>query len=107
MAEHRRQRGVVIAVAPVLVGLAHPARDNPDQKLVRPRVAQIEPLDAERAKSLARNGSGDLHVKELLCEWIFQLSVLVLGRMDDHLLVPGQILIESAALYVLELHHDG
>src|SRR6266536_1466592 len=59
--EYRRQRRVVIAVTPVLVGLAHAAGDDPDQKLVRPRIGQLHLLDAELAKSLARDGSGDLH----------------------------------------------
>src|SRR5947209_16396237 len=35
-----------------------------------------------------------------------QLSVLVFRRIDDHLLVPGQVLVEPASLHVLELYHD-
>src|SRR5205814_5719711 len=61
MAENRRQWRVEIAVAGVLVGLAHPARDDLDQKLVRTRIGQLERLDAERAELLARDGACELH----------------------------------------------
>ena len=64
--EHRRQRRVVIAVAPVEVSLAHPARDDLDQKLVRARFGQLQRLDAEVAEPLSRDGRKDLHAAILL-----------------------------------------
>jgi hypothetical protein len=52
---------VVVAVAAVQVSLAHPARDDPDQRLVRPRVGQFERVDGERAEFFAHDGGGDVH----------------------------------------------
>src|SRR5579883_2786659 len=37
---------------------------------------------------------------------ILQLAVLILGRINDHLAVPGLVLVEARALHVLELNHD-
>ena len=34
----------MLAVATVQVGLAHAARHDPDQRLVRPRIGQFEPI---------------------------------------------------------------
>src|SRR5262249_13603654 len=42
----------------------------------------------------------------LVCERSLQLAVLVLGRIEDDLLVTGHVLIEPAALNVLELHEQ-
>ena len=105
MSEHCRQRRVVIAIPPVLVGLAHPARNDFHQQLVRTRLAKREPLDAEWPESF-RATAAVICMQTLFREWIFQLAILVRGRMDDHLLVAGEILVEAAALYVLELDHD-
>jgi hypothetical protein len=52
---------VVVAVAPVQVGLAHAAGDDPHQGLVRPRIRQIDLLDAESAGFLAHHGGSDFH----------------------------------------------
>src|SRR5207247_9984428 len=59
VAEHRRQRHVEVAVAPVLVSLAHAARRGPDEKLVGPGVRQLDLLDGEWAELLACDGGGD------------------------------------------------
>jgi hypothetical protein len=40
---------VVVTVATVQVGLAHAARHDPHQCLVRPRIGQLELVDGERA----------------------------------------------------------
>src|SRR3954467_11544502 len=53
VAEDRRQRRIIIAVPSVQVGLAHPARDDPYQQLVRPRIRQVQLFDAE-ASALSR-----------------------------------------------------
>lgn len=37
---------------------------------------------------------------------MFQFAVLVFSRIDDDLLVPGHVLLESSSLDVLKLHHD-
>src|SRR5437764_9789313 len=42
----------------------------------------------------------------LLCEGLLEIAVLVLGRIDDHLLVPAQVLLDTAALHVLKLDHE-
>src|SRR6516165_9219162 len=41
-----------------------------------------------------------------LREWLVQLAVRVLGRIDDHLLVARHVLIETVTFDVLKLHHD-
>src|SRR5437870_1959283 len=43
----------------------------------------------------------------LLRERILQVTVLVFRRVDDHLLVPGQELIEATSLNILKLHDNG
>src|SRR5262249_5458421 len=55
---------VVVAVATVQVGLAHAARHDPDQRLVRPRIGQFEPIDREGTKFFAHDGSGDFHDRD-------------------------------------------
>jgi hypothetical protein len=45
----------------VQVGLAHPARDDPYQQLVRPRIRQVQLFDAEASRSFTRDGRNDLH----------------------------------------------
>src|ERR1700732_3095346 len=45
-------------------------------------------------------------IADLFPERIFELAVPVFRRIYDHLLVAGQILLEAAALHVLELPHD-
>ena len=52
---------VVVAVATVQVGLAHAARHDPDQRLVRPRIGQFEPIDREGTEFFAHDGGGDFH----------------------------------------------
>src|SRR5262249_12676037 len=42
----------------------------------------------------------------LVCERSLQFAVFVLGRIEDDLLVTGHVLIEPAALNVLELHEQ-
>src|SRR5262249_62082215 len=42
----------------------------------------------------------------LVCERSLQLAVLVLGRMEDDVRVTGHVLMEPAALNVLELHEQ-
>jgi hypothetical protein len=62
VAAHDRVRQVrEIAVAGMQVGLAHPARDDPYQQLVRPRIRQVQLFDAEASRSFARDGRNDLH----------------------------------------------
>jgi hypothetical protein len=61
MAENRRQRRIIIAVPSVQIGLAHPARDDPYQQLVRPRIRQVQLFDAETSRSFTRDGRNDLH----------------------------------------------
>src|SRR5262245_13172728 len=56
-----------------------------------------DPL-GERARAVRRAS---------FCERLLQLAILVLRRIDDHLLVPGHVLVEPGGLDVLELHHDG
>ena len=51
----------MLAVATVQVGLAHAARHDPDQRLVRPRIGQFEPIDREGAEFFAHDGGGDFH----------------------------------------------
>src|SRR5262249_40610900 len=46
-------------------------------------------------------------ISRLLRKGRLQFAVLVLRRVDDHLLVAGQVLIEAAALNVLKLHDNG
>src|SRR5262245_44038370 len=41
------------------------------------------------------------------CKGRLQFAALVGLRVDDHLLVAGQVLIEAAALNVLKLHDNG
>jgi hypothetical protein len=52
---------VVITVAAVQVGLAHAARDDPDQCLVRSRIGQLELVDRERGELFGHDGGGDFH----------------------------------------------
>ena len=52
---------VVVAVATVQVGLAHAARHDPDQRLVRARIGQFEPIDREGTEFFAHDGGGDFH----------------------------------------------
>ena len=52
---------VVVAVATVQVGLAHAACHDPDQRLVRPRIGQFEPIDGEGTEFFAHDGGGDFH----------------------------------------------
>src|SRR6185436_19401984 len=61
VAENRRQRRIIIAVPSVQVGLAHPARDDPYQQLVRPRISQVQRFDAEASRPFARDGRNDPH----------------------------------------------
>src|SRR5436190_62782 len=61
MSEHCGERRIVIAIPPVLVGLAHAAGNDFHQQLVRARLAKREPLDAEWPKSFPCKGSRDLH----------------------------------------------
>src|SRR6478609_2354830 len=39
-----------------------------------------------------------------LREWLVQLAVRIFGRIDDHLLVPGHILVKPVSGDVLKLH---
>src|SRR5215831_939679 len=41
-----------------------------------------------------------------LREWLIQLAISVLGRIDDHLLVPGHVLVKPISGDALKLHHD-
>ena len=52
---------VEITVAAVQIGLAHAARHDADDHLVRPRLAQLHGLDGERARLFADDGGLDLH----------------------------------------------
>ncbi len=61
VAIHGGIRRVVVAVAAMQVGLAHAARDDPDQHLVRSRIGQFEPVDREGAELLVHYGGGDFH----------------------------------------------
>src|SRR5262249_56272678 len=60
-AERTRERKAVFVVATVQVGLAHPARHDPHQCLVRPRISQFEPIDRERTEFFGHDGGGDFH----------------------------------------------
>src|SRR5436190_1696959 len=44
--------------------------------------------------------------RTLFVERLFQLAVLVLWRIEDHLAMAGQILLEPVALHILELHQQ-
>src|SRR5947207_15527311 len=44
--------------------------------------------------------------RTLLVERLFQLAVLVLRGIEDHLAMAGQILLEPVTLHVLELHEQ-
>ena len=52
---------IVVTVPAVQIGLTHPARNDPDQCLVRPRIGQSHFLNRERAELFAHHGSGDFH----------------------------------------------
>ena len=54
-------RAVVIAVAAVQVGLAHAARDDADDQLVRARVGEIQVSMAKGTETLAHDRGCDLH----------------------------------------------
>ena len=61
VAVNGRVRAVEIAVAAVQIGLAHAARHDADDHLVRARLAQLHGLDGERARPFADDGGLDLH----------------------------------------------
>jgi hypothetical protein len=57
----RRPRHRKVAVAGVDVGLADPARDDPDQHLVRPRVGELQLLQRPAARALGHDCGSDSH----------------------------------------------
>src|SRR6516225_11776314 len=67
------------------------------------RSSRSMPNDPNRSRATA----AVICMEALPCERIFQIAILVRGRVDDHLLVAAHELLQAAALNVLELHHDG
>ena len=65
--EHaRRVAGRIGARRRVEVGVADAARDEPDERLARLRLGQLDVLDDERLSELLENGGADLHPPILL-----------------------------------------
>jgi hypothetical protein len=74
-------RAVEIAVAAVQIGLAHAARHDADDHLVRPRLAQLHGLDGERARPFTDDGGLDMH------EWL--LAILKTGANKNSSILAG------------------
>lgn len=66
---------IVVAIAAVQVGLAHATRNDPDQRLVRARIGQLQLFDRERAEFLAHDGDADFHLRRAVHG--------ILGRNSD------------------------